>query len=149
MCKIRMSVLCLPFLGMRQRFQRRQQAYRKIQQPTSVDETFPDPPRERNLTLPGTQYQAQLQIPCPFFDSIPLEIRIIIYQEIFGDEPLHIRNPQRQFQPCVRRADRDDAQTSLHQCLPVGQYKGKTNVPLWTSTKDGDLLSILLTCHQA
>lgn len=144
-----MSVLCLPFLGMRQRFQRRQQAYREIQQPTSVDETFPDPPRERNLTLPDTQYQAQLQLPCPFFDSIPLEIRIIIYQEIFGDEPLHIRNPQRQFQHCVRRVDRDYAETSLHQCLPVGQYKGETNVPLWTSTKDGDLLSILLTCHQA
>ena len=145
-----MSVLCLPFFrGWWQRFQRRQQAYRRIQQPTSVEEPFPDPPRKRALTLPGTGYPAQQQLSCPFFDSIPLEIRIIIYQEIFGDEPLHIRNPEGQFQHCIRQIDRDFAQRSLHQCLPVSQHKGQTILPLWTSTKDGDLLSILLTCHQA
>ena len=144
-----MSILCLPFIKWRQRFQRRQQVYREIQQPTSVDGPSHGPPRKRTLTLPGIDCKAQQQMPCPFFDSIPLEIRIIIYQEIFGDQPLHIRNPERQFRHCVGRIDRDFAQRSPHQCLPVSQHKGQTNLPMWTSTKDGDLLSILLTCHQA
>ena len=144
-----MSVLRLPFMEWRQRFQRRQQAYPEIRQPTSVEEPFLDPPRKRTLSLPSIDYQGQQQMSCPFFDSVPLEIRTIIYQEIFGDKPVYIRSPEGYFQHCLRRVDRKSTQGSLHQCLPVSQHKGQTNLPPWTSTKDGDLLSILLTCHQA
>ena len=143
-----MSVLCLPFIRCPQRAQTRQQPYREMRQPTSIQKPSPDPPRKRTLTLSSIDYQGQRQS-CPFFDSIPLEIRMIIYQEVFGDEPLHIRNPERQSPHSLRRVDRNFAQSSLHQCLPVNQLKGQTSLPLWMSTKDGDLLSILLTCHQA
>ena len=145
-----MSVLCSPFIRWQQSFQRCQQPYREMRQPTSIQKPSPDPPRKRTLTLSSIDYQGQRQTSCHFFDTLPLEIRMIIYEEVFGDEPLHIRNPERQFQHSLHRVDRHFAQSSLHECLPVSsQHKGKTNSPLWTSTKDGDLLSILLTCRQA
>lgn len=131
------SIIWLPCAGWWQREKRRQQAYSEIEQP----ESFPYAPRKRALTLPGIGYSAQQQSSCPLFDSLPVEIRLIIYKNLLGGKSLHIGNLERRLQHWVCRVDR---RTEVQEGLTLGLC-----LPLWITAKDQDLLPILLTCRQA
>lgn len=131
------SILCLPCVGWWQRERRRQQAYSEIEQPGP----FPYAPRKRALTLPGIDSSAQKRSSCPLFDSLPVEIRLIIYKNLLGGKSLHIGNLERRLQHWVCRVD---CETEVQEGLTLGLC-----LPLWITAKDRDLLPILLTCRQA
>ena len=64
----------------------------------------------------------------------------MIYENVFGGKSLYIRELDRRLQ---------HRKMKLVQRLVIGLDETYTSLPLWKTTKDRDLLPIMLTCRQA
>ncbi|KAF2860644.1 hypothetical protein K470DRAFT_246905 [Piedraia hortae CBS 480.64] len=95
---------------------------------------------------PEQQFLEQEQ--CSFLSKLPLDVRLIIYEMVFGHQIFHLHAPDRRgrilFNPCSRP---ETIESPSHQCHSIST-KRPSSAPREDYSQATGLLPLLVTCRR-